>query len=448
MIEKSIIFYESIEKESIKKLGDKNSKEIDLEKVREEFEEVCKKAKNEKLSKSKSLVGFVKTRNFLIEFHPKIWEDLNDDKKEIKNIVEFFKYAFLNEKLINESMSLRKLEKTDSIYQFFIRLYMLWLEKAIKEGFYFEYSERFDESNYSKARIELKKQINKLDKSKFSIDYYEYDTNNILNQNIKYANYYLVNEIEDFNLKKDLINIINQFPDEISNIYSWVDKDIIFSKLNGRFEIPYNYASNLVRNRSSFTEYGKRKYLWFLFDMNKVFENFVANFLEKNKDKIFENPSEVEILIQNGERNFIIEKNNNSKKSPLRSTIPDILIEYSDNKIIIDTKYKIINRKNDMDEKLLENNDEDENLTDNKSISNTDLYQIFTYSQIYGSENNILIYPSANKTSFSRPYYFLNNSNSKKFYYGFINLNFADNKGEKTIKEFKEFFKKIFGHNG
>jgi len=438
MKEKIIKFYENFSE-----IKNNNYLQKDQKQIEKEFYEITKKLKNEKLSKSKSIVGFIKTKNYLIEFYPKIWKELNDEKKEIKNIVELFKYAFLNEKLIHESMSLRKLEKTDSIYVLFIRLYMFGLEKAIKDGFYFEYTERFDESNYSKGRIELKKQINKLDKSKFSIDFYEYDVNNILNQNLKYANYYLVNEIEDFNLKKDLIKIINRFPDEISKIYSWFDKDIIFSKLNDRFEIPYNYANNLVRNRSSFTEYGKKKYLWFLFDMNKVFENFVANFLIKNKDKIFENHSEIKMLPQKGNKNFIFEESNESKNTGLRITRPDILIEYSNKKIIIDTKYKIIK------DRKIESNEEDENFIDDKSISNTDLYQIFTYSQIYSSEDNILIYPSTDETFLRGPYYFLNSSKNKKFYYGFINLNFINDNWEKTmIEKLTKFFKKIFEQNG
>lgn len=436
MKEKIIKFYENFSE-----IKNNNYLQKDQKQIEKEFYEMAKKLKNEKLLKSKSLVGFVKTKNYILEFYPKIWKELNDEKKEIRNIVELFKYAFLNEKLIHESMPLRKLEKTDSIYELFIKLYMFKLEKAIKDGFYFEYTERFDDSNYSKGKIEVKKQINKIDKSKFSIDFYEYDVNNILNQNIKYANYYLINNIEDFNLKKDLIKIINQFPEEISKTYYWVDKEIIFSKLNDRFEIPYNYASNLVRNRSSFTEYGKKKYLWFLFDMNKVFENFVANFLIKNKNKIFENHSEIKIIPQKGNKNFIFEESNESKNAGLRITRPDILIEYSNKKIIIDTKYKIIK------DIKIESNEDDENFIDDNSISNNDLYQIFTYSQTYGSIINILLYPSMNETLFKGPYYFVDKLKDIRFYYGFINLNFTEENWENNmICDLKNSLQKIINN--
>lgn len=446
MIPTIMTFYESLERKNLKKLKDKKQeKEIEeeIERIKNEFKELADRIKESNLLNSKNLVGFVRTRNYILEFYPKIWRDLNDEK-EIKNIVELFRYAFLNEKLFRESLPIKKLEKSKSLYQLFIKLYIYSLERAIKEGFYFEYTERLEESSYLKGRIDLKKQINKLDKSKFSIDYYEYDVNNILNQNFKYANHYLLSDAEDLDLKRNLISIINQFPDEISKTLSWHDKEIIFSKINDRFEIPYNYANNFVRGRSTFRELGNKKTLWFLFDMNKVFENFVANFLIKNKNRIFENPSEVKIIVQEGERNFMFKDEEPSRIKGLRITRPDIIIEYSNNKIIIDTKYKVINKKNSKNEEYMENNEEDENLDDEKSISNSDLYQIFTYSQIYGSKINILLYPSKDETFFKGPYYFLYKFKDIRFYYGFINLNFTKENWENNmIYDLRNFLQKI-----
>ena len=176
--------------------------------------------------------------------------------------------------------------------------------------------------------------------------------------------------------------LINMFPEDISDVPEWISKEFHFNRLNERFQLPYNYA-DLIVNGNVFSHNKGRKYYSFLYDMNKLFEQFIANLIKRNFSTIFRSGlPRKNIMIQEPKRNFLYKDG-----EPTVFTIPDIFIELSsDDRIIIDTKYQIMNGKDD--------NDEDESkLFGNKKVKNSHLYQLYTYSKLYNANLGIIIYP-------------------------------------------------------
>jgi 5-methylcytosine-specific restriction enzyme subunit McrC len=149
------------------------------------------------------------------------------------------------------------------------------------------------------------------------------------------------------------------------------------------------WAEVFLKNRSFSVFRGENKAFALLFDMNKLFENYVGDFfkrrcknvkLQDKKFKLFEN-----------EEKFAL--------------IPDIVIN---KKIIFDTKWKIINEKSD--------------------ISQADLYQMYAYVTKYKIKRGYLLYPfTKNRTVYEFVTEICNGEEAK------IKIIFFDLKKEKII---------------
>ena len=161
---------------------------------------------------------------------------------------------------------------------------------------------------------------------------------------------------------------------------------ITFNRLNERFQIPYTYAKIILDSLLIITGNGRRA-MMMLFDMNVVFERFFARFIERNKEVIFTQGNDIEVpSSQHSMRNFIYNLNNR----PLRSTQPDLKVAFGGSTYIFDTKYKIL-KVPDVDE------DEDMTIDDITKISSGDLYQMFTYSELYRSSGTIMVFPGSSQ---------------------------------------------------
>jgi len=174
-----------------------------------------------------------------------------------------------------------------------------------------------------------------------------------------------------------------------------------------------------------------------IFDMNEVFEAFFAKFITRNKESIFNGMgiSESDIKIQRQEKNFIY-GTNGTTNLPLRYTRPDVrvVISNTNSTLVFDTKYKILNS--------LEITVRDDHEPDEISmIGPGDLYQMFTYSEIYKSNGTILVFPGK-ETKLSEPFRFTKGSRS--LWVCMINLDLScDGWEQKLAKQFREEFKKI-----
>jgi len=386
--------YESV---SIKELKDINQKESsNQEEVKNLLNNASKKLrKNGKQQKFytidgdnlkfRNYVGFLRVGDFQFEILPKIWKkgENDEDKSEtIENFTKFFVYGMLKPNELDRYFESGMKHKYTSFLNMLVHHYVISLERELKEGPYSEYVEIEEKGKFLKGRLDLNKQINSIDKSNFHVRYYNHSYDNHLNRNLLFATKYM----EDnslFPIKETRLSyLINMFPEDISEIQEWNFKEFHFNRLNERFQLPYNYA-DLIVNGNVFSHNKGRKYYSFLYDMNKLFEQFIANLIKRNSSTIFGSGfARKNIRIQERKKNFLYKDG-----EPTVFTIPDIFIELSsDSRIIIDTKYQIMDG--------IDDNDEDESeLVGNKKVKNSHLYQLYTYSKLYDANRAIIIYP-------------------------------------------------------
>lgn len=194
-----------------------------------------------------------------------------------------------------------------------------------------------------------------------------YDTftvDNTFNRVIKYVSKMLRNVTSVEENKKYLEEIIFIL-DEVNDVVVTADDclGIRFNPMLVNFETVRDYCHLFLRNCTSFNYKDDLKLFAFLLPMEYVFEDFVFGFIEKEIPEIKAKSQPISITLDQ-ERNFTLR--------------PDLCLETPYQKIIVDTKYKIIYA--------------DENDPKN-GISQTDLYQMLAYAVRFKLTDIMLVYP-------------------------------------------------------
>lgn len=119
----------------------------------------------------------------------------------------------------------------------------------------------------------------------------------------------------------------------------------------------------------------------FVFDMNLLFERFIAGFIRRYASHILpEAFLRYELLPQShGARRYLASRENRS----VFQTIPDIAFRNRDLfPLLIDTKYKLLDDKER-----------------NVGVSQSDFYQMHAYAHRYNCDRIILLYPNKSSSS-------------------------------------------------
>ena len=307
--------------------------------------------------KAKQYVWIVKINNKNIQILPKIfWEE---HKTITKNLLYMLSYT---KKLRIKESDIANLWKIDDLFEIFIYIYAKELIELLKKDFKKNYNKIKENSSFLKWKLIFSKNIkhNLFNKSKFFIGYEKMDENFLLNIFLNSTcnkllsitkskiNYKLLSKCsfilkdidkKSFKTPKFLNNLnFNKQNKEYKNVFSlW--KMLYF------WNCP-DFSKNLENNFS------------LLFDMNILFEEFIVEFMKKNKENIDINIKNINSQVSN---KYVFQNNKFNLK-------PDIIVNYPNDKIIIiDTKYKKLN---------------------NYWVSSQDIYQMFVYWMRYFWEYN------------------------------------------------------------
>ena len=216
--------------------------------------------------------------------------------------------------------------------------------------------------------------INQFDDTRFFCRYDEFTENNLMNQIFKYVSKLLMRISDSGHNKKLLEDIIIYLCDVDDVCIASCDLDRVrFTRLNSQYEPLFNLCRLILQNMSiEFSAASKIETFVFMFDMNRLFEEFVAEFIRKHKSQILvNNTHQIEIV-----KNQITL----GKFFDEFRLIGDLIIkDASGRKILIDTKYKMLAQ----------------NLR-HGGLSQEDFYQVYSYatSQDEKYKTVILIYPS------------------------------------------------------
>ncbi|TAN68429.1 restriction endonuclease, partial [Paraclostridium sordellii 8483] len=325
-----------------------------------------------KIIKAKNYVGTIQTPNGVtIEILPKIYisNDENSYDKTKKILLKMLKSV---KDTPFKTFNMANLDITNmEILDIFISMFLDEVSELIKKGLKSSYVRKEGNLNYLKGKLLINKHISKniTSKEKFYLEYDEYSKNIPENKIIKAT----LIKLKNITSKSSIQNRIRKY----SFAFVDVDKSLNYKKdfsrcTNNRLMYDYKLAlewSKIFLQDSVFINYrGDSKAYSLLFPMEKVFESYIANSIEKSK--LFNN---FEIIIQarKDETMYLFDE---PKKFKLK---PDILIKSSDKTIVLDTKWK--NLINDSKK--------------NYGISQLDMYQMYAYAKKYNSSKVILIYP-------------------------------------------------------
>lgn len=313
---------------------------------------------------AQNYVGIIQTKSGdSLEILPKIHDNDNssneeaveNSKKILLTMLKTLKsHPFKNINIANlKSLNLPLLE-------IFISMFLDEVSKLIKIGIKSDYVELEDNLKFLKGKLKISEQIRKniVHKERFYVCYQEFSTDRAENRLIKSALEFLYRRSKSSRNQRLIREYLFIF-DEISSS-SDINADFSRLKLNRQtkhYEQALLWSKIFLQNKSFSPYKGNEIAFALLFDMNRLFESYVGNFIKKKR---------ADVSLQHSEKHLVEEP----KGFRLR---PDIFLE---GEFIADTKWKIVKSKDD--------------------ISQADLYQLYAYGKKYDCGKLYLIYPKIN----------------------------------------------------
>lgn len=319
-----------------------------------------------KFIQAKNYVGVLQTKSGLtIEILPKI-ADKNDANKVKKLKDAFLKMLKSLKNFLPKSPNLANLKTQNlPLLETFISMFLCELEALVKKGIKSDYVALEDNLKFLKGKLNINEQIkrNSIHKERFYVEYSEFLSDIKINQIIKTTLKFLYKK-SNFSKNQQKIRELLFIFDDVSTCSDY--KNFFTNHAVNRQVKHYEQVllwCKIFLLGDAFTPHkGDDLALALLFDMNKLFESHVGNFIKKKlPDVILQHRGKY--LIEEPIRDFGLE--------------PDIFLE---GKFIADTKWKIIRQDNNEGERK-------------NKISQADLYQLYAYGKKYECDKLYLIYP-------------------------------------------------------
>lgn len=304
-----------------------------------------------------SYVGVIQIGGLTIEILPKADNSNNPDKgtwqKVLLNMLKVCKHIQVDN--ISET-NLNK--KYNSILEVYFEMYLNEIECLVKKGLIKKYRTIQSNQNALKGRLVFSQNIQKnlIHKERFYCEHHLYDKDHLIHQ-ILYRGLLILKDLVNNNLKDKLNRILFEFQDYQQIM---INKNHFEKLVNDRKTQSYlraiDIAKMIILNYSPNLNSGNDNMLTLLFDMNKLWEEYIYRILQKHK------PTGYQVSFQNSDKFW--------EHKTIR---PDIVITNDlDENFVIDTKWKIVNANNPSDD---------------------DLKQMFTYNLHWKAEKTLLLYP-------------------------------------------------------
>jgi 5-methylcytosine-specific restriction enzyme subunit McrC len=314
----------------------------------------------------KQFVGAIQLGKYCVEVLPKI-DRINNTDNAQNILITMLRQAGLIEIKTPTESNLRI--KHNYILEAYINMFLAECEVLIHKGLIKTYRTNLDNQKALKGNLIFSQQItrNLVHAERFYVSYTSYDRQHPLNRIL----FKTLNLIGRFELTSEIqhksANLKLYFP-EMSDIN--VSDDIFCKLIWGRKNEAYKKAIEIARllllNYHPDLSSGKNHVLALMFDMNDLWEQW---FTKKLKKAAFDKDNKIKVLSQIKSRFWF---GNNGEVIGQK---PDVLVILpSGFRIIIDTKWKLVNSR----------------------PSEDDIRQMFAYNKLFGSTQAYLVYPGSN----------------------------------------------------
>lgn len=306
--------------------------------------------------KFSEFVGVIQVDNLALEVLPKIDKEENTDWREV--LIAMMKAC---QKLSPDSHGDANVKKQNlSLLELYFDLFLNEVNQLIRLGLIKQYRKETKNVKALKGKLEFAGHLKKnlVHKENFYTTHQVYDKDHLIHQILSKALEVIQSLSKGSFLNDKCLRVQMSFP-EVQTINV---STALFDKLNlNRKTEPYAKALELARlillNYSPDIRGGKEKMLALLFSMNTLWEEYVLRVLQK-ASKSFEGMK--------------ISGQAKKKFWESRTVRPDIVIEYQEETIVVDTKWKRISKNR---------------------ASIEDLRQMYVYNKYWGAKKSMLLYP-------------------------------------------------------
>ncbi len=337
--------------------------------------------------KTRNYIGTIQFKGERFNIFPKIFKMDEDDYDTselrtgdlIKDLVVWLEYC---NKFNFPFVSIRSgLDETESFLELLITVYVRYVKTAVDRQPFFCYEDVTEEGETVKGRINFKDYAtNKYPNGQQNQLRYTYSAfifDNKLNQIIKHTCRLLYNMTATASNKRIIRDILMKLGDITDRSCEPYDCDTIkLNSLQSNYTTILSMSKMFLLNKISSDNMGMSDSFCFLFPAELLFEGFIAGFLKEMLG------SSARVTAQS-RKLYLTELVVDGKVIGNRFQLKeDIVVEYGDTVIVLDTKYKEIDRliRAAIDPKRL-------------GIEDGDMRQMAIYANRRGAKKMFLLYP-------------------------------------------------------
>ena len=352
-----------------------------------------------KTFKATQYVGVIRVGDITLQILPKIDCDPIGDfdacieseaarlaiQSATRNLLYMLAYA-QNLKIHDQEVASLSTQSSDW-FELLIRLLAVDLHNLMQRGLVHQYVIQEDSLPVMRGRWRIEHQLtrNPQVKPRFDVIYDEFSPDNLINQIFRYVVKALLIQTRDSTSKALLLDLNDWLRSvrSLSNVSQNHLDRIVFTRLNDRYHPAFNLARMFIEHTTMQFLSGAQQTFVFVFDMNGLFEMFVAKFLERHRYQILpESLSKSRIRIQSEGRPAHL-ASRIPGGNPVFRLRPDILVDKpgGSTQLILDTKYKELNSEQ---RKV--------------GVSEGDFYQMLAYRTRFDCPQGLLLYPQSSGT--------------------------------------------------
>lgn len=327
-------------------------------------------------------VGVIRLEHHTVQILPKMYRVSKDVPEQqraqeaTRNLLHLLAYA--GQLPIREHEIAPLVRRDSDWFEILTRLFASHLMEEWQRGASRSYQRVEAELPVLKGKWRITEQLRRPERKHFfAVAYDEFTADNPLNRVFRYVVERLWHLTRDMNNRR-LLGDLRQWMDEITLLPSMTAADAsptLLTRLNHRYAPLLNLARLFLDDSAIQLAADDLTTFAFVFDMNQLFEAFIANFIRRHREEIL--PPilrQCDILVQSrGATCFLAYANG----KPVFQLRPDIAFRDDTGfPLLIDTKYK---RLNVADTTL--------------GVSQDDFYQMHAYAHRYHCPRVLLLYP-------------------------------------------------------
>ena len=366
--------------------------------VFERLEQINLKSKKEILTltrkgiRTNEMVGVLQVDEFTFQILPKI--DQPETGKEVANqavLNLLFMLSYAHDLKLHLPDLAHLTSRHDNWYEVLTFLFASDLHRQVQSGFAQNYVQREEMQPVIRGRWDLNRQIgvHAFVKDRFDVIFDEFSPDTRLNQILRFVVDRLRQTTTDArNLA--LLTDLSVWFDPVTPLadVSVAELDqMVFTRLNERFQPAFQLARFFLSQQTLSLQSGRSHTFAFLLDMNRLFERFVARFLERHRGEILRGRwSDLHIQVQaKGAEVYLGKRLTTGEPSPIALLKPDLLLYHPgfiQPILIMDTKYKQLNP-----------------VAARRGVAESDLYQMLAYITRFECNEAVLLYPQPSAKS-------------------------------------------------